>query len=40
MTIKCLQKCGVVCQQRIAGVILILLGVISFARIMLVILNF
>ena len=40
MTIRYLQKCGEVCQQRIAGVLLVLLGVISFGTIMFVVLNF
>jgi hypothetical protein len=40
MTIKCLQKCGEVCQQRIGGVLLVLMGLLSFAAIILVVLSF
>jgi len=39
MTIRCLQKCDEVCQQRIAGVLVVLMGLISFAAIILVLLN-
>jgi hypothetical protein len=40
MTIRYLQKCDEVYQQRIAGVLLVLFGVISFGTIMFVVLNF
>jgi hypothetical protein len=36
MTVKCLQKCGEVCQRKIGGVFIALLGFMSFAAIMLV----
>jgi hypothetical protein len=40
MAIKCLQKCGDVCQQSIAGVLVVLMGLLSFAAIILVVLSF
>jgi len=40
MTIKFLQKCGDVCQQKIGFVLLLLMGLVSFAMIMFVVLNF
>ena len=40
MTIKCIQQCSDVCQQRIAGLLLVLMGIVSFAAIILVVLNF
>jgi len=33
MTIKCLQKCGEVCQQRIGGLLLFIMGVVSVGTI-------
>jgi hypothetical protein len=40
MDIKLFQKCGDVCQQRIAGILLVLLGVMSFGIILFVLLSF
>jgi hypothetical protein len=40
MTIKYLQKCGEVCQQRIGWLLLALLGFMSFGTIILVLLKF
>ena len=35
MTIKCLQQCGELCQRRIASVLIVILGVMSFGTILL-----
>jgi hypothetical protein len=40
MTSKLLHKCGEVCQQKIAFILLMLLGLISFGMVMFVVLNF
>jgi len=40
MTIKYLQKCGDVCQQKIGWLLLALLGLMSFGMILLVMLKF
>jgi hypothetical protein len=39
MTTKCLKWCGEVCQRRIGGVLLAIMGFISFAAIVLVLSN-
>jgi len=33
MTIKCLEKCGEVCQRRIGAVLLTFVGIMSFAAV-------
>ena len=39
MTIKCLQKCGEVCQQRIGGLLLLIMGAVSVATMVFVLLS-
>ena len=39
MTIKYLQKCGDVCQQRIGGLLLFIMGVASVAEMVFVLLS-